>query len=119
VLHTVILVIAGVLLLLWCFGACLFSLLYRSNLSHLSYPTLSLSPFSAHSILILQILCALFSYQGSVGLVANLGTGFYDLFYEPVDGLLGASSGGGVESTASFLQGEVLLCGVMCCDVIL
>jgi hypothetical protein len=27
--------------------------------------------------------------EGSVGLLTNLGTGVYDLFYEPIDGLLG------------------------------
>jgi hypothetical protein len=31
--------------------------------------------------------------EGSVGLVANLGTGVYDLFYEPIEGLLGDSNG--------------------------
>jgi hypothetical protein len=36
--------------------------------------------------------------EGSVGLVANLGTGVYDLFYEPIDGLMGDSGG-------SFLDG--------------
>ncbi|RYH29744.1 hypothetical protein EON65_07470 [archaeon] len=35
--------------------------------------------------------------EGSVGLVANIGTGFYDLFYEPIDGLL--------DSNSSFLNG--------------
>lgn len=30
--------------------------------------------------------------EGSVGLVANLGTGVYDLFYEPIDGLLDENS---------------------------
>ena len=35
--------------------------------------------------------------EGSVGLVANLGTGVYDFFYEPIDGLLGENG--------SFLQG--------------
>jgi len=35
--------------------------------------------------------------EGSVGLVANLGTGVYDLFYEPIDGLMDANG--------SFLNG--------------
>ncbi|KAJ1441155.1 hypothetical protein B484DRAFT_317530, partial [Ochromonadaceae sp. CCMP2298] len=35
--------------------------------------------------------------EGSVGLVANLGTGVYDLFYEPIDGLL--------DKDGSFLNG--------------
>ena len=35
--------------------------------------------------------------EGSVGLVTNLGTGVYDFFYEPIDGLLGENS--------SFLKG--------------
>lgn len=35
--------------------------------------------------------------EGSVGLVANLGTGVYDLFYEPIDGLL--------DENGSFLSG--------------
>lgn len=35
--------------------------------------------------------------EGSVGLVANLGTGVYDLFYEPIDGLL--------DENSSFLTG--------------
>lgn len=35
--------------------------------------------------------------EGSVGLVANLGTGVYDLFYEPIDGLL--------DENGSFLTG--------------
>jgi hypothetical protein len=35
--------------------------------------------------------------EGSVGLVTNLGTGFYDLFYEPIDGLL--------DENSSFLNG--------------
>lgn len=35
--------------------------------------------------------------EGSVGLVANLGTGVYDLFYEPIDGLL--------DDNRSFLSG--------------
>jgi vacuolar protein sorting-associated protein 13A/C len=30
--------------------------------------------------------------EGSVGLVANLGTGVYDMFYEPIDGLLDENS---------------------------
>jgi hypothetical protein len=35
--------------------------------------------------------------EGSVGLVANLGSGVYDLFYEPIDGLL--------DENGSFLAG--------------
>ena len=35
--------------------------------------------------------------EGSVGFVANLGTGVYDLFYEPIEGLL--------DSNGSFLNG--------------
>ncbi len=35
--------------------------------------------------------------EGSVGLVANLGSGVYDLFYEPIDGLL--------DENGSFLNG--------------
>ena len=35
--------------------------------------------------------------EGSVGLVANLGTGVYDLFYEPLEGLM--------DSNGSFLHG--------------
>ena len=49
-------------------------------------------------------------FEGSVGLITNLGTGVYDLFYEPIGGLLGEKDGflNGLSRGASSLASRTI-----------